>query len=215
MHDHHPLLCPPEEKAAREAANGLEQIQYISDLVQRGVSEIREAHVRDLHRLAVSGIYPCGGSFRQIAVAITNSDHIPPAHALVRSFVADALDWINSSHGSKAALERASYALWRFNWIHPFAGGNGRTSRALAYLIICGDQQAMLPGKPNMPTRIYDRRREYIKALRAADASDKAGEADFSEMIEFLEDVLMQQMAELIDGLGKSPPSNGSQSAGD
>jgi fido (protein-threonine AMPylation protein) len=24
-------------------------------------------------------------------------------------------------------VERAAYALWRLNWIHPFAGGNGRT----------------------------------------------------------------------------------------
>jgi Fic family protein len=206
VHDHNPLLCPPEEKAAREAANGLDQIQCISELVQTGVQEIRESHVRELHRLAVNGIYPCGGSFRQIAVSITNSDHIPPAHTLVRSFVADALDWINGNRTTKPALERASYALWRFNWIHPFAGGNGRTSRALAYLIICADEQAMLPGKPNMPTRIYDRRRDYIKALRAADASEKADGADFSEMINFLEDVLMQQMAELIDKLGKSRP---------
>jgi hypothetical protein len=55
-----------------------------------------------------------------------------------------------------------------------------------------------------MPTRIYERRRDYIKALRAADASEKADVADFSKMIDFLEDVLMQQMAELIDKLGKS-----------
>jgi Fic family protein len=167
---------------------------------------IRESHVQELNRLAVNGIYPCGGSFRRIAVSITNSDHIAPPHTLVRSFVADAIDWVNGSRGKKPALERASFALWRFNWIHPFAGGNGRTSRALAYLIICADEQAMLPGKPNMPTRIYERRHDYIKALRAADASEKADSADFSDMINFLEDVLMQQMAELIEQLGKSRP---------
>jgi Fic family protein len=207
VHDYHPLLCPPEEKAEREGANGLDQIQYISELILSGVSEIRESHVRELHRLAVNGIYPCGGSFRTIAVSITNSEHQPPHHPLVRAMVADALDWINGSRGTKPALERASYALWRFNWIHPFAGGNGRTSRALAYLIICADEHAMLPGRPNMPTRIYERRTDYIKALRAADASEKLDGADFSEMINFLEDVLMQQMADLIDKLGKSRPS--------
>ncbi len=207
MHDHHPLLCPPEEKAEREGANGLDQIQYISELILSGVSEIRESHVRELHRLAVNGIYPCGGSFRTITVSITNSEHKPPHHPLVRAMVADALDWINGSRGTKPALERASYALWRFNWIHPFAGGNGRTSRALAYLIICADEQAMLPGRPNMPTRIHERRTDYIKALRAADASERSDGAGFSEMINFLEDVLMQQMADLIDKLGKSRPS--------
>ncbi len=48
---------------------------------------------------------------------------------------------------------------------------------------------------------------QYISKLRAADASEKADSADFSEMINFLEDVLMQQMTELIEKLGKSRPS--------
>ena len=204
-----PLLCSPgEEKAELEGANGLDQIQYISELVRDGISEIRESHVRELHRLAVNGIYPCGGTFRAVPVSITNSPHIPPPYPLVRSLVADALDWINDNRQKRPALERAAYALWRFNWIHPFAGGNGRTSRALAYLIICADEEAMLPGKPNMPTRIHARRPDYVRALRAADASEATGDADFSVMVEFLEDILMQQMAELIEGLGKSRPSS-------
>jgi hypothetical protein len=52
----HALLCPPVEKAQREAANGLEQIDYIAELVERGVVELRESHLLQLHRLAVQGI---------------------------------------------------------------------------------------------------------------------------------------------------------------
>jgi Fic family protein len=70
--------------------------------------------------------------FSEHAVHITNSPHTPPAQYFVRSYSIDALDWLNAQRGAASALERAAYALWRFNWIHPFAGGNGRTSRALA-----------------------------------------------------------------------------------
>ena len=27
------------------------------------------------------------------------------------------------------ALDTASFALWRINWVHPFKNGNGRTAR--------------------------------------------------------------------------------------
>jgi Fic family protein len=199
----HALLCPQAEKAQREAANGLEQVEYIAELVDRGVAEVRESHLLELHRLAVLDIYPCAGSFRTMPVRITNSPHTPPQEYFVRQLSVDALDWINNQRGQVSALERAAYALWRFNWIHPFAGGNGRTSRALAYLIICAEDGAMMPGKPTLPALIYEARHEYVMALRAADAAEAASVPDFSVMTEFLKDKLMHQMAAAINRLSR------------
>jgi Fic family protein len=54
-----------------------------------------------------------------------------------------------NGHPDSSALERAAYAQWRFNWIHPFAGGNGRASRALTYLIVCMNEERMLPKRSN------------------------------------------------------------------
>jgi Fic family protein len=193
--DHYPLLCLPDEKAAKEAANGVEQIEYVSDLIRIGITEVRESHVLDLHRLAVQDIYPCAGRYRTVPVTV--GPYLPPHHSLVKSHTVDALTWLTENK-QRPVLERAAYALWRFNWIHPFAGGNGRTSRAVAYLIICLEDRAMMPGKPNMPTRIYKRRDEYVKALRAADASPDADNPDFSAMVALLKDILMEQMAETI-----------------
>ena len=137
-------------------------------------------------------------------VVIQNSDHALPEAAFVPAHVRDAVEWINSSRGHRSALERAAYALWRFNWIHPFAGGNGRSSRAVAYLIVCMDAKMMLPGVPSMPTLIYEKRDEYIEALRAADRSAKLGgdtEVDFSAMTDFLQRMLTTQLAHAIDSL--------------
>jgi Fic family protein len=116
------------------------------------------------------------------------------------------LDTINDR--SRPALERAAYALWRLNWIHPFRGGNGRTSRCIAYLIVCIDMGMMLPGLPTLPTLIYDRRDEYVKALQAADASDRElaseggegqpGELDLSMMSDYLRDLVLQQLASAV-----------------
>lgn len=207
--DNGPLLCDPAEKAPLEARNGVEQLDYITSLMERGTDDLRESHVLTLQALAIQDIYPCGGKYRDArkTVVITNSEHQLPEAAFVPTHVRDAVDWINNTRGTKSALERAAYALWRFNWIHPFAGGNGRTSRALAYLIVCMDAKMMLPGVPSMPTLVYDRRDDYIKALQAADKSARQvsaageGDIDFSEMSSFLQEMLTRQLAHAIKSL--------------
>ena len=125
------------------------------------VASRKRHHCPDASRDAIREIYPCGGRYRNATkdVFIQNSKHRLPDVAFVPSLVRDAVNWINRET-SRSALERASYALWRFNWIHPFAGGNGRTSRALAYLIVCMQEGRMLPGVPSMPSLIYEHRDE-------------------------------------------------------
>lgn len=208
-----PLLCDPARKAELEARNGDDQLDYITDLIDRGVRELRESHVLELQSIAVREIYPCGGRYRDTTkgVFIQNSKHQVPDAAFVPSLVRDAIEWINVET-ARSALERASYALWRFNWIHPFAGGNGRTSRALAYLIVCMQEGRMLPGVPTMPSLIYENRAEYIRVLQAVDESERIAAAqsaeddvvptDFSPMVDFLRLMLMKQFAAAIDRLG-------------
>lgn len=199
------LLCDPEQKAELEAANGVEQLKYIDHLVsERGARELRESHVLELHELAIQGIYACGGKFRTANddVRIHNSPHELPEPAFVPGLVSDTVAMVNGSRREKSALDRAAYALWRFNWIHPFRGGNGRTSRAVTYLIVCMDNEAMLPGTPTMPRLIYDRRNEYIVALRAVDETARDGsEPNVTAMRDFLREVLIAQMAHAVDRL--------------
>ena len=203
MADRGPLLCDASDKARLEGANGLAQVEYIDDLINQGAKELRESHVLQLHQLAVDGIYPCGAKYRdaRMQVKIQNSPHEIPEPAFVPVFVTEAIERINHERPNRSTLERAAYALWRFNWIHPFSGGNGRTSRAVAYLIICMDNRAMLPGKPNMPTLIYDHRNEYLVALRATDAAEASGNMDLTAMTEFLRRMLTLQLANAIDSL--------------
>lgn len=215
------LLCAPEEKAEREAANGVEQVDYLTDLVvgERAIKQIRESHLLDLQKLAVATIYPCGGTYRdaRTTITISDSEHKPPDAALVPGHIIDLLDYLNSSRATVPALERAAFALWRLNWIHPFRGGNGRTSRCLAYLIICMDLGMMVPGMPTLPTLIYEKRIEYVAALKAADASLRDAvaaqatlpedqrqndpRADLSVMKAYLQDLVTEQMASAISKL--------------
>jgi Fic family protein len=213
------LLCDPARKAELETRNGVDQLDYITELVESGARELRESHVLGLQAMAIRDVYPCGGKYRDATkdVFIQNSKHEVPHCALVPSLVRDAIDWVNRET-DRSALERAAYAQWRFNWIHPFAGGNGRTSRAITYLIVCMNEGRMLPGEPTMPTLIYESRDEYISALQAVDATQRLADAkssdehplqpDFSVMADFLRRMLMKQFASAINRLA-SPSAPG------
>lgn len=203
------LLCAPHEKAEREAANGVEQIDFLTDLVvHRRQRHLRESHVLALQSLAVQGIYPCGGTYRdaRTVISIEGSLHRPPEAALVTMLVREMIDKVNAEAGTVAALERAAYVLWRLNWIHPFRGGNGRTSRAVAYQIICMDLGAMVPGTPSLPPLILENRLAYVEALRAVDASvrfDPDRDPDLTPMTAYVQDLVIRQMASAIRGLAR------------
>lgn len=203
------LLCRPEEKAELEASNGVEQLDYITYLVNElKVTDVRESYVRELKRLAIKAIYPCEDQYRNaiMHVRIHGSAHEIPHESQVPSLVIDLVDFVNDRR--REALERAAYSLWRLNWIHPFAGGNGRTARALAYLIVCIENGATLPGVPSMPALVAQRRDEYVECLVAADRSEKGGKLDLSEMTSFLREVLTQQLESAVAKFGlKITPS--------
>jgi Fic family protein len=150
------------------------------------------------HRLAVSGIYPCAGHYRtaDLDVAITGTAHRIPSPSRVPYLVTDLVDQLNRDRvDGVPGVDRAAYALWRLAWIHPFAGGNGRTARALAYLVLCMDLQTVLPGLPQLPTRLYQRDAEVLAALQAGDAGETSGQGpDLQPMRALLQDIIAQQL---------------------
>ena len=204
-----PLLCTPEQKPKLEARNGVDQIGYIDYLVRTlQAVDLRESHIQEFHAIAINEIYPCGGRYRDASmdVVIRGSDHRLPTAAQVPSLVTDLITKLNTERESVPALDRAAYALWRLNWIHPFAGANGRTARALCYAVLCMDIGLVPPGTPQFPTAIYEKRNTYVQALKAADAAAlKTGQPDLTATRDVVENALLRQLATVIDSLGRPP----------
>src|SRR5262245_36348272 len=96
------------------------------------------------------------------------------------------------------AIDRAAYAIWRTNWIHPFPGGNGRTARALGYLVLCMDLGSVPGGEPQFPTLIYDAAGDYTKALRSADAAERNGAEDLGAMSALVRSAITRQFTSLV-----------------
>ncbi len=109
-------------------------------------------------------------------------------------------DYVNDNWEDGNALHLASYVMWRLNWIHPFEDGNGRTSRAISYLVLSVRTGYRLPGSVTIPDRISDNKFPYYDALDAADAAWKSGEAvDVSAMETLLGDHLAAQLVDVFN----------------
>jgi Fic family protein len=205
------LYDTPEQKADLEARNGLLQFDEVRKLVSASRSEFKLTPdiILQLQYAAIHEIYNCAGKFRTGPVYLARSDPDPNLHQPgpweeVKSRVDEMCGYVNGNFG-KSAVHLSAYVMWRHNWIHPFFGGNGRTSRAVAYLVLCARLGYDLPGSPTVPQQIADgpkSRDRYFKALQAADAADKNGRLDVSGMEELVSDCLAAQLLSIHEQAG-------------
>ena len=186
------------EKAKAEARNGLQQYDYgvqtVLTALERGSFKLRISLVLALQREALRGISQYAGNFRPSGVEITGSKHAPPEAHLVPELVEAMCDYVNDNWTTATPLHLAAYIMWRLNWIHPFADGNGRTSRILSYVVLSIRSGALPPGTPTIPDLIVENRQPYFNALDAADEAWAQGRIDLSVMEELLEILLAKQL---------------------
>ena len=70
------------------------------------------------------------GAYRTIAVQV--GGHFPPPANDVSPLMFELLDWWNGASNSLSPVLSSAILHYRFEDIHPFADGNGRTGRAMA-----------------------------------------------------------------------------------
>jgi Fic family protein len=80
------------------------------------------------------------------------------------------------------------------NWIHPFTDGNGRTARAISYLLLGLRLGYRLPGTKTIPEQIAKDKRPYYKALEATDTAWESKKIDLSELEDLLSGLLANQL---------------------
>jgi Fic family protein len=144
----------------------------------------------------MQNIYSCAGQFRTHSVRIPGSPHKPPSWTQVEGHVENMCQRVNESTDWDG-VETAAFLLWRLNWIHPFAGGNGRTSRAVAYLGLCVRVGYLPPGQPTITEHMAGNRSDYIAALRDADRACEDGYTDVSIMQSLIDDLLHRQLSSI------------------
>lgn len=197
------LISDPDEKAAREASNGLRQIDAVVEIVEYHTENhlsfrLRLSHLLHLHRIALEGISAYAGNFRPAGIKIGGSKHEPIGAHMVPCALEEMCDYVNQGWNSASALHLSAYTLWRLNWIHPFTDGNGRTARAISYLVLCLKIGFPIYGRATVPEQIADDKHPYYAALEAADAAFKAGGIDVSQLEQLLDELLARQLSRIL-----------------
>lgn len=200
------LIKDPQERAKAEARNGLRQydagVRAIQTALERSPFKLRLSLILALHREALQGISIYAGNFRPGGVKIEGSQHEPVGAHLVPELVEEMCDYVNDNWERSTPIHLGAYVMWRLNWIHPFADGNGRTSRIASYVVLSIRAGYVLPGTPAIPDQIVDNRQPYFDALDAADAAYKSGQLDLSKMEDLLGSLLAKQLANFYQEAG-------------
>jgi Fic family protein len=193
------LITDPIQLAEAESYNVVKQYRQIEEMVGYFLDperpfKLRPSHLLTLHRSALAGISPLAGVWRPGAVKIGGSRHAPPDAWEVPERIEELCDYVNERWTEKSPLHLASYVMWRLNWIHPFTDGNGRTSRAVSYLVLCVRLKMLPPGRMTIPQQIEEGKTPYYKALESADDAYTDGKIDLTTMKELLGAMLAKQL---------------------
>ncbi len=209
------LNLNPEQIAQHEARNALRQydaaMTLASDALAMGGAgnfRLRPSHLCSLNGLAVEGLHQYAGVLRPIQVVINGSSHSPPPADKVPVLVEDMCDYCNE-HAGDNPLHVPSYLMWRLNWVHPFADGNGRTARIVSYMMLCILSGYELPGTRTIPVQISDNqeiKHAYYTSLEAADSAfADDGRVDVSQMEELMGSLLAAQLYEFHQSIVNHP----------
>jgi len=123
-------LVASDQRSQREVLNYFAGLRFIEKNAR--LKKVRHDHLFKLHLLLADEVMDQGsaGAYRSIAVQVGN--HVPPAPNDVSPLMFELLEWWNSASQSLSPVLSSAILHYRFEYIHPFADGNGRTGRALA-----------------------------------------------------------------------------------
>lgn len=197
------LVHDETSKAELEAYNQLRQFDEVADQIDHWLDperpfRLRPSAILGLNRIALEGLSAFAGSYRPSDVEIGGSKHRPPPAFNVPSLLEDLCDYVNDNWSSASPVHLAAYTLWRLNWIHPFVDGNGRTSRAVSYLVLCVRLGYRLPGERTIPEQISEDKRPYYEALERADQEWGQGRLNLAGLEDLIYKLLTNQLASVL-----------------
>ena len=123
-------LSAPGTRHKREVVNYFAGLRYVEK--NSAKKTIRHADILELHRILAGEVMDQGeaGTYRTIAVRV--GQYLPPPPDAVSGLMFELLEWWNKAAQQLSPVLSSAILHYRFEAIHPFADGNGRTGRALA-----------------------------------------------------------------------------------
>lgn len=175
------VLGNPHE--IKEVQNAAEAYELMLEADPLSVHDLLECHGR-----MMGGLVREAGRFRSGGVGIFDNDrvvHVAPPADLVLQEIRDLMSWYGTS--ALHPLVKSAVFHYEFEFIHPFADGNGRMGR-MWHSMLLGAWNELFYWLP-VEELIKERQQEYYDALGTADAQgESTGFVEF--MLRLFEDTL-------------------------
>ena len=123
-------LSAVDERPKREVLNYFAGLRYVEKHSKK--KTIRHEDIFELHRLLADTVMDQGEAGRYRTIAVRVGKHLPPRAVDVSPRMFELLEWWNKRAAELSPVLSSAILHYQFEWIHPFADGNGRTGRALA-----------------------------------------------------------------------------------
>jgi Fic family protein len=160
---------PPRDELATEVLANIDAMAYAIE----GTGPVTIDRIREVHRRlmattrhnATAGVIRTeqnwigGSGFNPI-----DADFVPPPHEAIDELLADLCEFCNDD--GLPAVAQAAIAHAQFETIHPFVDGNGRTGRALIYMVLRRRGLAVR-ATPPISLVLATRSKDYIRRLDA------------------------------------------------
>lgn len=122
-----PAIAP---RAKREVTNYLAGLRFIEK--NATIPKITHEDIFTLHKILVETVMDQGSAGRYRTIAVRVGNYVPPPPQEVSGLMFELLTWWNQGSIKLSPVLSSAIIHYRFEAIHPFADGNGRTGRALA-----------------------------------------------------------------------------------
>lgn len=161
------VLAPPRE--LQEARNALAAYDKLPEW-----NGLRETDLLAAHQVLTLGLLDHPGAYRSSGVGVMAGNkviHMAPPAAQVPRLMGQLFDWLQAT--KQHPLIASSVFHYEFEFIHPFADGNGRMGRLWQTLLLShwNPAFAWLP----VESLVHQHQTGYYKALRdSTQASDSA-----------------------------------------
>lgn len=178
------ILGPPQD--IREVKNAYEAYEKLSGLDPYSVKNLLLAH-----KIMMDGLVKEAGSFRSGNVGVyvgTELIHAGTPAKYVPDLMRQIFIWLKQS--KYHPLVKSCIFHYEFEFIHPFADGNGRIGRLWQSLILQKWKNifAWIP----VETLVYENQNEYYKVLQKA---DRAG--DSTQFVAFMLGMIRDALKEI------------------
>lgn len=123
-------LVASNERSQREVLNYFAGLRYVEKNAAK--KKIRHEDIFVLHRILAGNVMDQGDAGRYRTIQVRVGTYFPPAADEVSGLMMELLEWWNAPAKKLSPVISSAILHHRFESIHPFADGNGRTGRALA-----------------------------------------------------------------------------------